>query len=615
MVEAATKQHPTVNLDEFERRLRGPMPSARESEDPLAELARLVNGEGARPPADPFKAMFAASTALRPPAAPDPDVLHAAAGATITRLPVAGWDRKQPVFTSTPEHGDAEHPDNFHLNEQQAIFEREMRALQATALRDAPPHAHSGTGEHAEYAGRAQDDTAPQSQDHHAMSGHDDASAHEVSHLATGEAFQGQPDAASRAWPQPPEIARQARAQSRRPAMIMGAIACVGLSLIGGTFALRANGVSGTRAVALIKANEEPVKIVPKSPGGSVVANQDASILDKVSGTKISADVVATTKVATKDEQPIDLAQAPKPARPAALAGQAVTIAVAPPASLQPAPLQPAPSAGAIFGEPKKVKTVQVRPDGSLISANANVVPAFGTQAGATSAAVPGTPMARPTLASLPIATPKTPPATPATTIAALATATAAPATATAAPATATPAPAPATPAPATASAVPAKPVVKAVVPKATVRAIPIAKAEAKAEPKPEPKQDAAAVADPNAPLQLGPAGKSSKAAKIRLADASATPVGARRDATPSSGGFAVQLGASPKEADARDMSSRAGKQYASALDGHQPSVRAGEKDGSPIYRVRVGNLSREDATALCTKLKASGGSCFVAGN
>ena len=63
MVEVAAKQHPTVNLDEFERRLRGPLPSARDSDDPLAELARLVNGEGVRPPTDPFKAMFAASSA------------------------------------------------------------------------------------------------------------------------------------------------------------------------------------------------------------------------------------------------------------------------------------------------------------------------------------------------------------------------------------------------------------------------------------------------------------------------------------------------------------------------------------------------------------------------
>ena len=606
MVEVAAKQHPTVNLDEFERRLRGPLPSARDSDDPLAELARLVNGEGVRPPTDPFKAMFAASSAPRPATAPGADVLRAAAGATITRLPVAGWDRKPPVFASAPEHGNAAHPDNFPLNEQQAIFEREMRALQAASLHDAPQHAHSSIGEHAEYAGNSQDPTTSHSQDRHAMPGHEDAAAQGAAqgapHMPTDDGLPGQQDSAALAWPPPPVIPREPRAPSRRPAMIMGAIACVGLSLIGGTFALRANGASGTRTVALIKANDEPVKIVPKSPGGSVVANQDASILDKVSGAKISADVVATTKVASKDEQPIDLAQVPKPAKPVAPSGQAVTLAVAPPAPLLPAV---AAAAGAIFGEPKKVKTVQVRPDGSLISANANVIPALGTQAGATSAALPGTPVARPALASLPIATPRSAPATPvvapAATLAALATANAAPAT---------PIAAPAMP-----SAAPAKPVVKALAPKATVRAIPIAKAEAKTESKPEPKQDAAAAADPNAPLQLGPAGKSSKAAKIRLADASATPAGARHDAGATSGAFSVQLGASPKEADARDMSSRAGKQYASALDGHQPSVRAGEKDGSPIYRVRVGNLSREDATALCVKLKASGGSCFVAGN
>lgn len=580
MVEAVTKQHPVVNLDEFERRLRGPVlsardsPSARDSEDPLAELARLVNGEGARPPADPFKAMFATSAASRPAHAPDPD--FAAASAPVIRLPVANWDRHEPVNSTTPEHAEAGYQDNFDPNDQQAVFEREMRALQADAPRSA--HAHASDDQHHEFAGTDHDGISPLVR--RAQAGPHDEAAHEHHHHDGGEDFAAGEDDNTRTWPPQPEPLPRQRAPSRRPAMIMGAIACVGLTLIGGTFAMRANGASGTRTVALIKANDEPVKIAPKSPGGSVVANQDASILDKVSGAKISSDVVATTRVATKDEQPIDLAQAPKPAKTVIPAGQAVTIAVAPPA-----PLQQPPAAGAIFGEPKRVKTVQVRPDGSVISGSAGVTPALGAQAATPSAAAPGTPPARPALTSLPITTPKAAPAAVAA-------------------------------APVAANAGPAVPVAKAPAPKATVRAIAIAKAEPKPDAKPEPKPDAAA----DAPLQLGPGGKNSKAAKIRLADAgpsasAASAAAAPRDATASSGSFAVQLGATPKEAEARDMSSRVGKQYAAALDGHQPSVRAGEKDGSPIYRVRVGNLTRDDANALCTKLKASGGSCFVAGN
>jgi hypothetical protein len=33
------------------------------------------------------------------------------------------------------------------------------------------------------------------------------------------------------------------------------------------------------------------------------------------------------------------------------------------------------------------------------------------------------------------------------------------------------------------------------------------------------------------------------------------------------------------------------------------------------VYRVRVGAVSKESANAICSKVKATGGSCFVAGN
>ena len=78
-------------------------------------------------------------------------------------------------------------------------------------------------------------------------------------------------------------------------------------------------------------------------------------------------------------------------------------------------------------------------------------------------------------------------------------------------------------------------------------------------------------------------------------------------------GGFAVQLAAPSSEAEAKATAARMQKTYADALGGYSPSVRkAADKD---VYRVRVGNLSKADADALCGRLKASGGACFVAKN
>ena len=78
-------------------------------------------------------------------------------------------------------------------------------------------------------------------------------------------------------------------------------------------------------------------------------------------------------------------------------------------------------------------------------------------------------------------------------------------------------------------------------------------------------------------------------------------------------GTFAVQLAASPSEADARSTAARL-KQNA-ALSGYNPTWKTSEVNGRTVYRVRVSNLSRESANELCGKIKAGGGSCFVAGN
>jgi cell division protein FtsN len=76
-----------------------------------------------------------------------------------------------------------------------------------------------------------------------------------------------------------------------------------------------------------------------------------------------------------------------------------------------------------------------------------------------------------------------------------------------------------------------------------------------------------------------------------------------------------VQLRAAPSESEARASANELRQRHAGALDGNTPSVRQATVDGRTVYRVRVGGLSREAATSMCNRIKADGGSCFVASN
>jgi hypothetical protein len=81
----------------------------------------------------------------------------------------------------------------------------------------------------------------------------------------------------------------------------------------------------------------------------------------------------------------------------------------------------------------------------------------------------------------------------------------------------------------------------------------------------------------------------------------------------PASAGWAVQLAAPKSEAEAKSDLRRLGAQYASTLNGSKIGVHRAVVDGATVYRLRVVDLSKADASALCAKLKDEGGSCFVA--
>jgi hypothetical protein len=303
MGEPANKLRAEIDLGEFERRLRAPSSSPASYEDPLAELARLVDGKTASSGNDPFRELFAAPRPV--PASRAPAV-----------VPALGREHAFPGDlrgTIDPNHA-ADFPPDVIPSHSPPV------AAAPTAV-DASEY-----GDPAEWA------------------------EHEAAYAA-----QAQP------------VPRR----SRRPLYAMGAIVCAGLVGIGASFAMRSK-APASQELAMVKAPAGPVKVQPQNPGGVDVPNQSASILDRSAGAQV-------TKVVSREEQPVDLDQTVKQMRVVTLGGlkdgSVSTLAGQGAASV---PVPPPPASASVtatntgFPEPKRVKTVQVRPDGSLIGADAS---------------------------------------------------------------------------------------------------------------------------------------------------------------------------------------------------------------------------------------------------
>jgi cell division septation protein DedD len=79
-------------------------------------------------------------------------------------------------------------------------------------------------------------------------------------------------------------------------------------------------------------------------------------------------------------------------------------------------------------------------------------------------------------------------------------------------------------------------------------------------------------------------------------------------------GGFAVQLAVRTTEAEARSAFPTLQQKYAE-LASLSPVIRKAEVNGSTIFRLRVGPMSRDEASSLCSRIQGQGGQCFVAKN
>jgi hypothetical protein len=515
MSEPAAKR-PMIDLDEFERRLRRPTPAAvHTQEDPLAELARLVGGVQE----DPFKNVFEQDRHL--PRSPRMAAAQGGAARVVQAPPrvqaaprVVQEDFGAEDYAASDQHLHGTiHPQDYA---DQSYVE--------------PVYAE--TYAHDEQAMMA------------AHAGYNAASA-EAQDYAWSEA--GVPVGA--AAPMRSAIADAPR--SRRPLYVMAVIIAAGIAGIGVSFAYKSK--SGPHELAMIKAMSGPTKVQPDSPGGADVANQDASILDKTP---------QPTPVALVDhqERPVDLGRQPAAQRTimADAAGSmgAASVPVPPPPTAQAAAPQNIQSYGiGALIEPKKVKTVSVRSDGTLLP---NDTPPQMPQSA---------PAAAPAMQAQHPAAPATSGAT--------------------------------TPKPATT--------------KSTARVVTTPKPQSIEQQVADDNGEAAAApaaATPVAPVKPKPvSAKPMKVAETETTDS--IPDSADKHA--SGGSFAVQLAAPGSEQEAHDMTSKLASKFGSELKGHHLTYHRAKVNDKTVFRVRAAGMSHEEATGICQKLQASGGSCFVA--
>jgi hypothetical protein len=456
------------NLDEFERRLRaaGSFPTG--AEDPLFELARLVESSKSEP----------------------------------SRRAAAA-----PTATTEPER------------------------LEKGALRPALEEA-------AEYGNEiaAQDEVA-------------EASTYDVRHAPHDHA-----------WTEPPAKRRAIGWTAR-----ISVLTVAGVAMIGAVLALK-GGVPGIhKQPPYIAAALGPTKVAPPSDDTVSAPNDGGASLLKDNTQSAHVKVVAS------EEQPVDLtalaataaASAPVPATLADASGGTAVKRTADTPVVVGAPASP-PPARSQFPDPKPVRTVSLRPDGTPIPSTVLALADASDAAPAVEAAKPPPkPAPKAANAAAAVAQPSTPRLELPTKLSA----------------------------------------------KSSAR-VAVAKTDTTA-----PGSIAEAA---NEPLRPGSPAKPEKAAK-----ASKTQVAAAEPAAPAetadsaaatkSSGWAVQLGAPKSEAEAKSEAERLNAKYASALNGSTIGVHKAVVKGASIYRVRVVGLSKADAAALCARLKGDGGDCFIA--
>ena len=306
-----------------------------------------------------------------------------------------------------------------------------------------------------------------------------------------------------------------------------------------GKLSLNVSVAPDQKSVPVIKADPNPVKIVPETANAEDAAQPGSELFNKK-----AAEITAPPTTRTSSEAPVDVN------------------AVVKGSGSKTQPLVPG------MGDPKTVRTVTIRPDGTLIGEQPAQTQVQSSNATPVVATPPAVAMAQ---EPQPVIAPVAPAVIPA----------------------------------------PAKPVAP-VQPVDTPPALPIATNEI-------PTIDGLPVPLPlPRPADLG--AETEKAAQTvdpldaLVAAATSNEMDTVADAVPA-GDYAVQFGASPSEAEANTLMGKLKGQLVELLGSHPLTVIKGDSAGKTVYRIRAMGYSRDEAAATCATAGAAGTKCFIAKN
>ncbi len=374
---------------------------------------------------------------------------------------------------------------------------------------------------------------------------------------------------------QPVRYSDEERGGVRRWFVPMAAV--LGVVLVGGgTYALMFGGSSGSGsngAPVIISADSEPTKVVPENPGGRVVPNQDKAVYDRVAGAA-PADPKQPSLISS-NEQPVDVVQRTLIPEQLPLEGEdeemdAMTSTpvgeTEDPRLLSPdekAKAAENQSGSPVNVSPRKVRTMIVKPDGTLVAQEVAVPAASAPKADTVEelAAPQANTVAEAAPAVIPASRVPVAPQQPAQ---------------------------PQTPAPVAAAPKPAQ----------TAAPMPASRPAA---------QPANVVATVTNQGNVRPAPPSQPAQETAAAPTATTNAS-------SAGGYYVQVASLPSQAEAQKSYQSLSAKFGSVIGGRGVDIKAAEIAGKgTFYRVRIPAGDKNEAAALCERLRSAGGSCLIA--
>lgn len=370
-----------------------------------------------------------------------------------------------------------------------------------------------------------------------------------------------------------------AQARPRRGMLIAASVA--GLLLVGGgavyAWSALMGGAEGSGEPRVILADKDPVKVVPEEKGGKTVPNQDKAVYDRVAGDKVTRP--QQEQLVTTREEPVDVVQ--RTLTPEALPDDSADTGLADDDSrLLPGVDEPE-TANAEAGNkplisPRKVKTMIVKPDGTLVAREDTVTEpetetaSLDAKATATTGQASGEAV---------------------TTVDADASLRTEQASAEARPRSAL------------AEAAEAK--VEDTAPVRTVKTTTIGANGTT-------RTDDSAPVPETRPIDQ-PVNVVGTVTETGRQKATETQAGQTQVAAVAPGGYVMQIASLPSEAEAQKSYAALSKKFSSVLGGHGVDIQKAEIANKGTYfRVRIPAGSREEAIALCERYRGAGGSCLV---